>query len=146
MNELYFGVPIFAEVDRLQQQIDALFGAFPSSIRSRQLESFPAINIGSTDNSVEIVAFAPGIDPNALNVTVDNGVLTLSGERAAPQCEAGEGSRTYAQERYVGAFRRVVELPQNVDPNKVTARYINGCVTISVGKAEASMPKAITIN
>jgi HSP20 family protein len=146
MNEFYFGVPIFAEVDRLQQQLDTLFGAFPSSIRSRQLESFPAINIGSTDNSVEIVAFAPGIDPKALNVTVDNGVLTLSGERAAPQRGAGEGARTYAQERYVGAFRRVVELPQNVDPNKVTARYVNGCVTISVAKAEASMPKAISIN
>jgi HSP20 family protein len=145
MNELYFGVPIFAEVDRLQQQLDTLFGAFPSSIRSRQLESFPAINIGSTDKSVEIVAFAPGIDPNALNVTVDNGVLTLSGERA-PLRETGEGSRTYAQERYAGAFRRVVELPQNVDPNKVTARYVNGCLTISIGKAEASMPKAITIN
>jgi HSP20 family protein len=146
MKELYFGIPLFNDVDRLQQQIDELFGAFPSSIRSRQLESFPAINIGSTENSVEIVAFAPGIDPKALSVTVDNGVLTLSGERAAPQREASEGSRTYAQERYTGAFRRVVELPQNVDSNKVTARYINGCVTISVGKAEASMPKAIAIN
>ena len=97
MNELYFGIPLFNEVDRLQQQIDALFGAFPSSIRSRQLDSFPAINIGSTEDSVEIVAFAPGIDPKALNVTVDNGVLTLSGERAATPHEAGDGTRTYAQ-------------------------------------------------
>ena len=146
MNELYFGIPLFNEVDRLQQQIDALFGAFPSSIRSRQLDSFPAINIGSTEDSVEIVAFAPGIDPKALNVTVDNGVLTLSGERAPTRHAAGDGSRTYAQERYAGAFRRIVELPQNADPAKVTARYVNGCLTISVGKAESSMPKAITIN
>lgn len=53
--------------------------------------------------------------------------------------------RLYAQERFVGTFRRVVELPQGADPDKVQARYSNGCLSISVGKREASKPRAIAV-
>jgi HSP20 family protein len=55
------------------------------------------------------------------------------------------GTRRYAQGRFGGAFRRVIELPQQADPDKVQARYVDGCLMISVGKRETSKPRAIAV-
>ncbi|KVD30816.1 heat-shock protein Hsp20 [Burkholderia ubonensis] len=145
MSDLYFGTDLFSEFDRLQQQMAQLFGGFPSSIRAGRLGAFPQINIGATDESIEIVAFAPGINATELDVSIDKGLLTISGERKSTQPDAGSETRTYAQERFVGAFRRVIELPDTADPDKVQARYENGCLSISVGKRESSKPRAIAV-
>jgi HSP20 family protein len=107
------------------------------------------VNIGTTDDSIEIVAFAPGLKLAELDVSIDKGLLTISGERKPTQTgsddKTRDDTRTYAQERFSGSFRRVIELPQNADPDKVQARYTNGCLAISVGKREASKPRAITV-
>ncbi|WGS54974.1 Hsp20/alpha crystallin family protein (plasmid) [Paraburkholderia sp. D15] len=145
MSDPYFGADLLSEFESLQRQMSSLFGGFPSSIRSERLAAFPQINIGSTDNSIEIVAFAPGVNPGSLEVSIDKGLLSISGERAAAQPETGDASRRYAQERFTGAFRRVIELPQYADPDNVTARYVNGCLSVSIGKREASQPRAITV-
>ncbi|KVM71150.1 heat-shock protein Hsp20 [Burkholderia ubonensis] len=145
MSDLYFGTDLFSEFDRLQQQMAQLFGGFPSSIRAGRLGAFPQINIGATDESIEIVAFAPGINATDLDVSIDKGLLTISGERKSTQPDTGSETRTYAQERFVGAFRRVIELPDTADPDKVQARYENGCLSISVGKRESSKPRVIAV-
>ena len=146
MSDLYFGTDLFGELDRLQRQVTSLFGGFPSSIRSGRFGAFPQVNIGSTDDSIEIVAFAPGVNPKELVGSIDMGLLSISGERKVAQPKAaGDDTRTYAQERFVGAFRRVIELPQHADPDKVTAKYTNGCLTVSIGKRESSKPRAIAI-
>lgn len=146
MSDLYFGTDLFSELDRLQRQMTGLFGGFPSSIRSGRFGAFPQVNIGSTDDSIEIVAFAPGVDPAKLDVSIDKGLLSISGEREGAQPKAaGDDSRTYAQERFVGAFRRVIELPEYADPDKVAAHYTNGCLTVSIGKRETSKPRSITV-
>ena len=145
MSDLYFGTDLFGEFDRLQQQMAQLFGGFPSSIRAGRFGAFPQINIGATDESIEIVAFAPGINATELDVSVDKGLLTISGERKSTQPDTGSETRTYAQERFAGIFRRVIELPDTADPDKVQARYENGCLSISVGKRESSKPRAITV-
>ena len=102
----------------------------------------------------EIVVFAPGVNAAELNVSIDKGLLTIAGERKPARPDASgdtrddqtrDDIRTYAQERFTGAFRRVIELPQNADPDKVQARYTNGCLSITVGKREASKPRAITV-
>ncbi|KVD96108.1 heat-shock protein Hsp20 [Burkholderia stagnalis] len=145
MSDLYFGTDLFSEFDRLQQQMAQLFGGFPSSIRAGRLGAFPQINIGATDASIEIVAFAPGVKATELDVSIDKGLLTISGERKSTRPDAGGETRTYAQERFAGAFRRVIELPDTADPDKVQARYENGCLSISIGKRESSKPRAITV-
>ncbi|AOJ90801.1 heat-shock protein Hsp20 [Burkholderia sp. MSMB0856] len=145
MSDLYFGTDLFSEFDRLQQQMAQLFGGFPSSIRASRLGAFPQINVGATDESIEIVAFAPGIDAAELDVSIDKGLLTISGERKSAQPDTGSETRTYAQERFVGTFRRAIELPDTADPDKVQARYENGCLSISIGKRESSKPRAITV-
>ncbi|QTD95522.1 Hsp20/alpha crystallin family protein [Burkholderia anthina] len=145
MSDLYFGTDLFSEFDRLQQQMAQLFGGFPSSIRASRFGAFPQINIGATDESIEIVAFAPGINATELDVSVDKGLLTISGERKSTQPDTGSETRTYAQERFAGTFRRVIELPETADPDKVQARYENGCLSISIGRRESSKPRAITV-
>ena len=142
MNSIYLDFPLLGEIDQYQRAFEQLLGS-RSSLRAERRGSFPALNIGSTEKSVEILAFAPGIDPSSLEVTIDKGVLALVGER--PAAALGDGARRYAQERFSGSFRRTIELPQNVDPSKVTARYLNGCLRISVAKEEPSAPKSIAI-
>ncbi|MBP0630842.1 MULTISPECIES: Hsp20/alpha crystallin family protein [unclassified Cupriavidus] len=146
MSDVFFGTDLFSEFDRMQRQMANLFGDFPSSLRSGRLGAFPPINIGTTEDSIEIVVFAPGVPANQLEVTVDKGLLTISGERKPVRPEGDAEARAYAQERFSGSFRRVIELPQSADPDKVQARYANGCLSISVGKREASRPRAITVS
>ena len=143
MSDLLFSTSLFDDFDRLQRPMSSLFSGLPTSIRASQRSTFPNINLGSTDDSVEVVAFVPGVDPTKLELTVDKGLLTISGARARATSQS-EG-RTYAQERFVGAFRRAIELPRDADPDNVKARYANGCLTISIGKRETSRPRTVAI-
>ena len=145
MSDVFFGTDLLGEFDRLHRQMANLFAGVPASLRATRVGAFPPINIGSTDESVEIVAFAPGLDPAQIDVSIDKGLLTISGERKRAEMALSGDTRVYADERFVGPFRRVIELPQDVDPDKVSARYVNGCLTISVGKSEASKPRSITV-
>lgn len=145
MSDVYFGSDLFGELDRLQRQMTDLFSGVPSSIRASRFASFPRVNIGATDDSIEIVAFAPGVDPSLFDISIDKGLLTISGERKPLGETAGDDGRVYAQERFTGRFRRVVELPQSADPDKVQARYENGCLTVSIGKRESSKPRSVAI-
>lgn len=61
MSDLYFGADLFSEFDRLHRQMTNLFGGIPSSIRASRLGAFPPLNIGTTEDSIEIVVFAPGM-------------------------------------------------------------------------------------
>ncbi|AJE97282.1 Hsp20/alpha crystallin family protein [Pandoraea apista] len=145
MSDLFYNTDLLGEFDRLQRQMTSLFSGFPASLRAMRSETFPPVNIGSTDDSIEIVAFAPGLDPAAIDVLIEKGLLTISGERKPPGPDLGDDARVYARERFMGAFRRVIELPQHADPDKVSARYTNGCLMITVGRSEASKPRAISV-
>lgn len=145
MSDFYSGSDLFSEFDRLQRQMANLFGTFPTSLRASRLGAFPPVNLGATDDSIQIVAFAPGVSAAELDVSVDKGLLTISGERKPAQPDNSEDTRLYARERFTGAFRRVIELPENADPDKVQARYENGCLSIAIGKRESSKPRAITV-
>lgn len=145
MSDPYFSTDLFGGIDRLQQQMASVFGGISTSLRAARLGAFPEINIGSTDDTIEIVAFAPGLDPAQLDVSIDKGLLIISGERKNLERSRNDEVRSYVQERFSGSFRRMIELPQQADPDKVEARYTNGCLTISVGKLEASKPRAITV-
>lgn len=138
---------LFAEMEGLQRQVEQLLGwrRAPSSIRAAQRGAFPAINMGVTPEAVEIYAFAPGIDPATLEVSVDRGVLSLAGERRGAAPEAGDKVSVYAQERFEGGFRRVVSLPEDADSARVDATYRDGVLKIVVPKREASKPRRIEV-
>ena len=138
---------LFAELDALQRHMDQLFGqrSWPSSIRAANRGAFPALNVGMTGDAVEIYAFAPGIDPAKLEVSIDKGLLTITGERSSDLPEASEKVSVYADERFTGAFRRVISLPDDVDGSRVEAKYRDGILRISVPKVEKSKPRRIEV-
>jgi len=138
---------MFRELNRLQSVLDQVFRpAERSSIRGLTGASFPVLNVGTTPETVEVMALAPGLDPKSLQITVDRGVLTIAGERQDPVPAEGDGVTVYAQERFSGAFRRVVSLPEEADAGKVDATYRDGILRITVAKHEASKPRRIEIS
>lgn len=142
-----FAGDLFPELDRLQQHLDALFhGTDPTNIRALSRRGFPAINVGTSSDSVEIIAFVPGVDPKALQITVDRGLLIIAGERKADPSTGKDGESVHAQERYTGAFRRIVTLPEDADPAHVDATLRDGVLHVTVAKRESSKPRKIAIN
>lgn len=140
---------LYGQFDRLRRELDDVFGTagLPSSIRSAAPGSFPAINIGTTPSSVEVYAFAAGIDPNKIEVTLDRGVLTLSGERVSDLPQEGREDQVsiLGRERGSGRFKRAVSLPDDIDPAQVQATYRNGVLRVSVARREAARPQRITV-
>jgi HSP20 family protein len=145
---LNFPNSLFGDFERLRREFDDAFGVsgLPSSIRSVAAGSVPAINIGRTTTSVEVYAFVPGIDASKVDVTIDRGVLRISGERtsALPDAERGKVN-LYARERSMGKFTRAIALPDDVDPAHVKASYKDGVLQISIARREAAQPKRITV-
>jgi HSP20 family protein len=138
---------IFSELNRLQDVLDQVFRpAERSSIRGLSGGSFPVINVGTTPDTVEVMALAPGLDPGALQLTVDRGLLIIAGERKSAVPEAGDATSVYAQERFSGNFRRVVSLPDDADAAKVDANYRDGILRITVAKRESSKPRRIEVS
>ena len=146
-----FGIPsnmpssVFDELWRLQQEVDELFGSWssPLGIRSLPRGSFPAVNVSQTPDRVDIYLFAPGIDPKSLDISIQQNLLTVSGKR---QLEAEDEAAYYRQERFAGEFRRVVSLPEDVDPERVQAKYVDGIVQIGVQRRESARPRQIEIH
>jgi len=144
MNRSMFPMDIFDELDRLQRDVLQAFD-FGSSIRGMGRGGFPALNIGSTDNSVELYAFVPGLDPNSIEVNLERGALSISGERAAGLPENADRATVHLNERFAGRFRRVVSLPEDMDPAKVSAEYREGVLHISVPRQESAKPRRILL-
>lgn len=140
---------LLADFDMLQRHIESLLApsGASSSIRAVERGSFPAINVGITPEAVEVYAFAPGVDPASLDVSVDKGLLTIAGERRLGAAEGEENGRrtVYAQERAGGAFRRAVSLPEDADPDKVDASYRDGILRVRLEKRAASRPRRIDV-
>jgi len=140
----FFDSGISSALDTLQQLDNLLRSSTaPSNLRSTTRAGFPPVNVGASADSIEVVAFVPGVDPDALEVTMEKGLLTISGERREED-PAGQ-TTLYARERARGRFSRVVELPSDADPENIQARYTDGCLCISIGKRESAKPRQITI-
>jgi HSP20 family protein len=111
--------------------------------KSSRTEVYPYVNIADVDNTLHVVAEIPGVPKNEINIRLDGDVLTISGERKAP--EAAKGATSVRAEITYGAFERSFKLPYEVDGSKVTAEYTNGVLRVVLPKTEAAKPKAIVI-
>jgi HSP20 family protein len=137
---------VFAELNRMQSLLDQVFPSADAGIRSTAGATFPVLNVGTTPQSVEVQALAPGVSPDKLEITVDRGLLVIAGERRSDLPPQGERTSVYANERFTGRFRRVVSLPEDADPARVEAAYRDGVLRISVAKRESSLPRRIEVN
>jgi HSP20 family protein len=136
---------LFDEFRRLQDEMDEIFGewTWPAGIRSLPRGSFPAVNVGASPEKVEVYLFAPGLDPKKLDISLQQNLLTVAGER---KVQPSDKASYYRQERFSGEFRRAVTLPDDVDPDGVDARYRDGVLQISVRRRESARPRQIKIN
>ena len=139
-----FDNSLFDEFRRMQRDIDQLFGErpWPSSIRAVARGTYPPINLGSTADRVDVYLFAAGVNPDSIDITIQQNLLTVAGER---NVIAEEGANYYRKERYDGAFRRVVSLPDDVDPDRVDATYQDGVLQITIQRREAAKPRKIEV-
>jgi HSP20 family protein len=144
MYRTLFPRDLFSEFDRLQRDVASLFDATPS-IRGRGRSGYPALNIGATPTSVEVYAFAPGLEPASITVDLDRGVLTLGGERKPALPKHDDKTTVHAEERFAGRFRRVISLPDDIDPDAVSARYADGVLHVSVKRRAEAQPRRITV-
>lgn len=145
MDYSLFPRDLFGELDRLQRQVQQVF-EFSPSIRGFARGGFPALNIGTTAASAEIYAFAPGLDPATIEVTLERGVLSISGARDAGAPAWDAKASVHIHERFAGRFHRVVTLSDDLDPNAVSADYRDGVLHVSIRRSEQAQPRRITVN
>ena len=138
---------LFGQFERLRRDLDNVFGVsgLPSSIRSVTPGTLPAVNVGRTSTSVEVYAFAPGLDASKIDVSLDRGVLRIAGERASGIPANDPKVHVYARERGAGPFTRAIALPDDLDAAQVNASYRDGVLQISIARRESAQPKRITV-
>ncbi len=104
----------------------------------------PTVDIKEDDNNYLIRADVPGVDKKDIEVRLENGVLSISGEKKTEK-ESGKGTKHHRTERYYGSFSRRFTLPTSVKSDKVDASYKNGVLSLTIPKVEKAKPKAIEI-
>ena len=104
----------------------------------------PAVDVSENDDHFTVRAELPGVKKEDVNVSYENGMLTLSAE-AKSESEEKEGERIIRQERRYGKYMRSLRLGADVDESKIKASYKDGIVEISLPKAEEVKPKTIEI-
>jgi HSP20 family protein len=103
----------------------------------------PAVDIKEEDDSYVVHADIPGIDPNNIELNMENGVLTLRGERKS---EIREDKDNYHRiERITGSFYRRFTLPDTADSENISARYKDGVLEVRVPKQEKALPRRIEV-
>ena len=138
---------LFGQFERLRRELDDVFGVsgLPSSIRSVAPGSLPAINVGRTPTSVEIYAFAPGLDASKIEVTLDRGVLRISGERASAHPADDAKVNVYTRERGAGRSCAPSRCPTTSIRRRSTPATSDGVLQVSVARRESAQPKRITV-
>jgi len=131
-------------IHRLLSRASGVDGA-PGGIRAVAYGAFPELNVGRTPTSVEVFAFAPGIDASAIDVTIERNVLKISGVRQSDIPKRDGQVQLYANERPQGRFSRAISLPDDVDPLKVEAKYRDGILRVTIALQAAAQPQRIQV-
>ena len=115
----------------------------PSLFRDEETEWIPALDVSETDAELIIKAEVPGIDPKDIDITLNNDLLTVKGEKKKETKE--EKENFHRVERHYGSFARTVRLPTEVKADDVEATYNNGVLKLVMPKAETSRVKRIEV-
>ena len=125
------------DLGRLHNEVNRLFSGYRAGSR------FPAVNVWTSDESVKVVAELPGVEKDDLDIQIEGSTLEISGARKAPELK--EGEQYLQQDQRYGSFRRLIELPYEVEPDNVKAKYANGVLEIALPRSEATKPRRIEI-
>ena len=143
----------FRELERMRRDMDRLFGVTGGGTASRPFRvaflpgrgarQYPFVNVYQEGDDFRVEALAPGLDLSGVEVTAVRNTLTIRGEKVGLRDLAPE--RVHRSERAAGRFMRTVELPDDVDPDKVTAQYRNGLLLITAPRAAHARPRRVTV-
>jgi HSP20 family protein len=146
------------EMERVRREIDRAFEqggwhnggrhgrTFPTAfLPGRAARAYPLVNMSEDADALYVTALAPGLDPAAVYVTVQDNRLTMAGEKPRVAAEI-QPEAFHRSERAAGKFVRTVTLPIDVEHEKVQAEYTNGLLVITVPKAEQAKPKQIAVS
>ena len=122
---------------------DALRGAYGDEPTTSRM-IVPAMDVVETQEELVLTAELPGLPKEEVKITIEDGVLTISGEKKLEKRE--EGKDYHLVERRYGTFHRQVTLPSQVDASKAAAAFENGVLIVRVPKAEAAKPREIAIS
>lgn len=141
---------VFRELDTLRKELDEAFrgagysrptgAAFLSPAASRR---FPLTNVSEDQGHVYVDALVPGVDPKDIDLTVLRNTFTISGERKP--FDEQKGQIVHRSELGSGKFSRTLELPVDIDADKVSAECRDGIMRITLAKAEHAKPRKIAI-
>ncbi|MEU7631963.1 Hsp20/alpha crystallin family protein [Nocardia sp. NPDC049220] len=126
----------FHDIDTVARQ---LLGEATGSARAPR---FMPMDLFKTGDHYVLNADLPGVDPHSVEVSVDNGTLTLRAQRTAP---SEEGVQWIASERFAGTYMRQLSLGENVDVDKISATYNNGVLSVTIPIAARAKPRRIEI-
>lgn len=124
---------------RLQRDMNRLFG----NSNGWTAREYPAVNLWQSEEAIALTAEIPGVEANDLDISVHGNVLTLRGSRNAESLK--EGETYHRQERGNGSFVRSVQLPFEVDADKVQAKLDRGILQLTLPRVEAEKPKKIAV-
>jgi len=135
----------------LRREIDRLFDSVVGSTMGSNgvvtgMQTWaPPMDVEDHDDMLRLSFEIPGVNPDDVNVTFENGVLNVSGEKKFERKTGDEKSGSYSVERRYGRFERSLALPQSVDAAKVSAHYENGVLTLELPKTAESRKRKIQI-
>ena len=126
----------------LQSDINRLFDAFMSPFERTEMKNSvsPRLDIAELKDKYEIKAELPGMDENDINLSVEDGILTISGEKKAETEEKDKGY--YLRECSYGSFSRAVRLPDNIADDKISAQFKKGVLIVDMPKTQQQQSKA----
>lgn len=128
--------PLFSlhrEVNRLFADVFRDFGA-PAFGTFDRLSSWPQVELGETDKEIRVTVELPGLDEKDVEITIEEGVLTLRGEKRS---EVDDKDRGYSERSY-GRFERRIGLPNGIDRDRANATFRNGVLTVTLPRTEAA--------
>lgn len=127
----------------LRSEMNRLFDEFVDGLTGESEEGggagdfTPVVDVRETDTAIKVVAELPGLTEEDIQLEVDETTLTLSGEKKAEEEAEEDGSEAYWREVRFGHFRRTIQLPAEVDPEKAKARFSRGALRVTLPKIEA---------
>jgi HSP20 family protein len=139
----------FKEMDDLQQRLTSIFGLAPRRVTNGKEEAMtvaqwlPVVDITEDNEQYLIKTELPEVKKEDVKVTVENGVLTISGERKFEQEE--KNKKYHRIERSYGSFTRSFSVPDDADDAKVSAEFKEGVLTVRLTKTEKARPKSIDV-
>lgn len=133
-------------VGQLQDEINRLFGSLGDNESSAATADWvPSVDINEYDRSFQLFVDVPGVDPKDVEITLDNGVLTISGERREFKSADEDNIVRRRAERIRGRFHRRFILPDTVDADNVKASDRHGVLEISIPKQARAQPRRIKV-